>query len=87
MTYAVTVDTKLPSGAPEMDELQRARAVALLEEGFGAVESVEGPDGVEVWVDDTFVGVYPGGALLKVFVDAPALEFAEQAVRSRRRRF
>ncbi|WP_344565116.1 hypothetical protein [Streptomyces axinellae] len=82
MTYAVTVDTQTPSGAPEMDELQRVGAGALLEERLGAAESVEGPDGVEVWVDDTFVGVYPGGALLKVFVDAPALEFAEQAVRA-----
>ncbi|GAA2609877.1 hypothetical protein GCM10009863_24250 [Streptomyces axinellae] len=82
VTYAVTVDTQTPSGAPEMDELQRVGAGALLEERLGAAESVEGPDGVEVWVDDTFVGVYPGGALLKVFVDAPALEFAEQAVRA-----
>ncbi|MGI5349925.1 hypothetical protein ACQEU8_17335 [Streptomyces sp. CA-250714] len=81
MTYAVTVDAQIPSGAPEMDELHRVGAGALLEQGFGAAESVEGPDGVEVWVEDTFVGVYPGGALLKVFVDAPALEFAEQAVR------
>ncbi|WP_102937518.1 hypothetical protein [Streptomyces malaysiensis] len=82
MTYAVTVDTKIPSGAPEMDELHRVGAGALLEEGFSAVESLEGPEGVEVEIDDTFVGVYPGGALLKVFVDAPTLEVAEQAVRS-----
>lgn len=31
---------------------------------------------------DSIVAVYPGGALLKVFVDAPSLEFAEDAVRS-----
>ncbi|MBM4794952.1 hypothetical protein HXP44_23505 [Streptomyces sioyaensis] len=33
-------------------------------------------------IADTWVGVQPGGALLKVFVDAPALEFAEEAVRT-----
>lgn len=65
-----------------MDELHRVGAVALLEAGFDALESLEGPDGVEVEIDDTFVGVYPGGALLKVFADAPTLEVAEQAVRT-----
>ncbi|MEV2251052.1 hypothetical protein AB0I94_10800 [Streptomyces sp. NPDC050147] len=64
-----------------MDELQRIGAGALLEDGFESVEEIAGPDGMEVKLRDTFVGVYPGGALLKVFVDAPALEFAEEAVR------
>ncbi len=82
MTYAVTVDTQIASGAPEMDELQRVGAGALLEQGFDSVESIDGPDGVEVEIADTWVGVHPGGALLKVFVDAPALEFAEEAVRA-----
>lgn len=82
MTYAVTVDTQIASGAPEMDELQRVGAGALLEQGFDSVESIDGPDGVEVEFADTWVGVHPGGALLKVFVDAPALEFAEEAVRA-----
>ncbi|UQA94473.1 hypothetical protein [Streptomyces halobius] len=82
MTYAVTVDTQIASGAPEMDELQRVGAGALLEQGFDSVESIDGPDGVEVEIADTWVGVHPGGALLKVFVVAPALEFAEEAVRA-----
>ncbi|UOE21286.1 hypothetical protein NI17_009210 [Thermobifida halotolerans] len=31
-------------------------------------------------LEDFVVAVHPGGAILKVFVDAPALEFAEAAV-------
>lgn len=81
VTYAVSVDARIAAGASEMDELQRIGAGALLEDGFESVEEIAGPDGVEVKLRDTFVGVYPGGALLKVFVDAPALEFAEEAVR------
>lgn len=82
MTYAVTVDTQIPNGTPELDELHRVGAGVLLEQGFEAAESVERPDGAEVWVEDTVVAVHPGGALLKVFVDAPSLEFAEHAVRA-----
>ncbi|MCQ8774040.1 hypothetical protein [Streptomyces telluris] len=81
MTYAVTVDICIPEGTPEMDPLQRAGAVALIESGFDSVEGIDGPDGMEVDLLDTIVAVYPGGALLKVFVDAEALEFAEDAVR------
>ncbi|MER5604312.1 hypothetical protein ABT085_46010, partial [Streptomyces sp. NPDC002265] len=82
MTYVVTVDTCIPEGTPEMDPLQRAGAVALIEEGFDAVRSVEGPDGVEVELLDSIVAVHPGGALLKVVVDAPALELAEESVQA-----
>ncbi|WP_371528678.1 hypothetical protein OG302_24135 [Streptomyces sp. NBC_01283] len=81
MTYAVSVDTRIAGGTAEMDELQRFGAGALLEDGFESVEEIAGPDGMEIKLLDTFVGVYPGGALLKVFVDAPALEFAEESVR------
>lgn len=80
MTYVVTVDTCIPEGTPEMDPLQRAGAVALIEDGFDSVRAVEGPDGVKVDLLDTIVSVHPGGALLKVVVDAPALEFAEDSV-------
>ncbi|WP_259446449.1 hypothetical protein [Streptomyces geysiriensis] len=82
VTYVVTVDAHSPEGTPEMDPLQRAGAVALIEDGFDSVEAIEGPDGMEVDLLDSIVAVYPGGALLKVFVNAPALEFAEEAVRS-----
>ncbi|MEU9159622.1 hypothetical protein AB0D29_04955 [Streptomyces sp. NPDC048424] len=81
MTYVVTVDICISVGTPEMDPLQRAGAVALIESGFASVDGIDGPDGMEVDLLDTIVGVYPGGALLKVFVDAEALEFAEDAVR------
>lgn len=54
--------------------------MALLEDGFQSVKSLEGPDGVEADLLDSIVAVHPDGALLKVFVDAPALEFAEDAV-------
>ncbi|MFD5402288.1 hypothetical protein [Streptomyces griseorubiginosus] len=80
MTYVVTVDTRIPEGTPEMDPLQRAGAVALLEDGFQSVKSLEGADGAEAELLDSIVAVHPDGALLKVFVDAPALEFAEDAV-------
>jgi hypothetical protein len=82
VTYVVTVDTCIPEGTPEMDPLQRAGAVALIEDGFGSVRGVEGPDGVEVDLLDTIVAVHPGGALLKVVVDAPALEMAEESVQA-----
>ncbi|KRD20990.1 MULTISPECIES: hypothetical protein [unclassified Streptomyces] len=82
MTYVVTVDTCIPEGTPEMDPLQRAGAVALIEDGFDSVRSVRGPEGVEVALLDTIVAVHPGGALLKVIVDAPALEFAEDTVQA-----
>lgn len=80
MTYVVSVDACIPEGTSEMDPLQRAGAVALIEDGFDSVKSVEGPDGVQVDLVDTIVAVHPGGALLKVVVDAPALEYAEDAV-------
>lgn len=79
--YVVTADTCLPEGCPELDPLQRAGAVHLLTGGLEDLEAVEGPDGVEIEVDDFLVAVHPGGAILKLFVDAPALEFAEDAVR------
>ncbi|WEV26357.1 hypothetical protein OYE22_15000 [Streptomyces sp. 71268] len=82
MKYAVSVDAQIPSGDPELDALHRVGVVALLERGFESVEAIDGPDGVEVDILDTFVGVHPGGALMKVFVDAPMLELAEEAVRS-----
>ncbi|MFE3180470.1 hypothetical protein ACFXKR_06125 [Streptomyces violascens] len=82
MTYVVSVETHIPEGAPEMGPLQRAGAVAILESGLDSVEGVEGPDGMEADLHETIVAVHPGGALLKIIVDAPALEFAEEAVRS-----
>lgn len=82
VTYVVTVDTCIPEDTPEMDPLQRAGAVALIEDGFDSVRAIEGPDGVEVDLLDTIVAVHPGGALLKVIVDAPALAFAEDSVRA-----
>ncbi|MFI1253190.1 hypothetical protein ACH4U6_05180 [Streptomyces netropsis] len=81
MTYVVTVDICIAEGTPEMDPLQRAGAVALLENGLASIDGIDGPDGREVDLLDAIVAVYPGGALLKVFVDAEALEFAEDAVR------
>ncbi|MDN3025841.1 hypothetical protein [Streptomyces sp. S.PB5] len=81
MTYVVTVDTRIPEDTPEMDPLQRAGAVALIEDGFDTVRAIEGPDGVKVDLLDTIVAVHPDGAHLKVVVAAPALESAEDSVR------
>ncbi|MFI8519443.1 hypothetical protein ACIGEZ_16635 [Streptomyces sp. NPDC085481] len=82
MTYVVTVETCIPDGAPQLDELRRVGVVALLERGFDSVAGVEGPDGVEVDVLDVVVGAHSRGAVLKVFVEAPSLEVAEDAVGS-----
>ncbi|MGI5460002.1 hypothetical protein ACQEWB_43955 [Streptomyces sp. CA-249302] len=79
MTYAVTVDVQLPEGARELDELQREGVIFLLRKGLDSVEAIEGPDGMEVDLTDDVIAVHPGGAILKLFVDAPALEFAEEA--------
>ncbi|MES5818440.1 hypothetical protein [Streptomyces sp. RG80] len=81
MTYVVTVDTCIPEGTPEMDPLQRAGAVALIEDGFDSVRAVEAPGGVRVGILDSIVAIHPDGALLKVVVDAPTLESAEDSVR------
>jgi hypothetical protein len=80
MSYAVTVDTSQPEGAPALDPLQRAGVVHLLREGLDAIESIEDEHGQVVEITDHFIGVHPNGALLKVFVDAPRLEDAEAAV-------
>lgn len=80
VTYVVTVDAEIPAGAPELDPLQREGVINLLDRHLDALEAVEGPDGVEIEVLDRLIAVHPGGALVKVFVDAPALEFAEDGV-------
>lgn len=41
--YVVTADAQIPVGAPGMDELQRVGAIALLEQGFDAVEGIGRP--------------------------------------------
>ncbi|MET8330641.1 hypothetical protein [Streptomyces sp. NPDC005181] len=82
MTYVVTVETRTPEGAPELDELHRVGAIALLQQGLDSVAAIEGPDGIEVDLRDSIVAVHPGGAILTVFVDAPTLEFAEDAIGS-----
>ncbi|KAB8161796.1 hypothetical protein FH609_020350 [Streptomyces sp. 3MP-14] len=82
MTYWVTVEVGTPEGAVGLDELQREGAASLLAKGLESVEAIDGPDGVEVEVADCFVGAHPEGVLLGVSVDAPALEFAEDAVRA-----
>ncbi|MER5964994.1 hypothetical protein [Streptomyces sp. NPDC002057] len=82
MSYVVTVETRLPVGADELDALRQVGASALLERGFDTVAAIEGPEGTEVDVLETIVAVHPGGAILKVFVHAPSLEIAEDAVGS-----
>ncbi|MFI1764122.1 hypothetical protein ACH41H_19020 [Streptomyces sp. NPDC020800] len=81
MTYVVTVAMALPKGAPELDVLQREGVIFLLRKGFDSLEAIEGPDGMEIALMDDVIAAHPGGVLLKLFVDAPALEFAEGAAR------
>lgn len=82
MAYAVTVDVQIPTGMPRLDELQRIGAISLLEEGFAAVDGVEGPGGAVVDVEDSRVAAHPEGALLLIFAGAPTLEAAESACRA-----
>lgn len=81
VTYVVTVTMAPAKGAPELDPLQREGVIFLLRKGFDSLEAVEGPDGMEIELMDDVIAAHPGGALLKLFVDAPALEFAEDAAR------
>ncbi len=71
----------LPKGAPELDVLQREGVIFLLRKGFDSLEAIEGPDGMDIELMDDVIAAHPGGVLLKLFVDAPALEFAEGAAR------
>lgn len=82
MTYVVTVDAEVPEGAPELDALQREGVINLLGKHLDQLDAIEGPDDLEVDVLDCVIAVYPGGAIVKVFVDAPALEMAEEAVQA-----
>jgi hypothetical protein len=75
------VDVHLARGAQELDALQREGVVFLLRKGLDSIEAIEGPDGMQVDLTDDLIAVHPEGALLKLFVDAPALEFAEDAAR------
>ncbi|MBV2353250.1 hypothetical protein KUM39_02545 [Streptomyces sp. J2-1] len=81
MTYLVTVSTAPPKAAGELDALQREGVIFLLRRAFDSLEAIEGPDGMEIEVMDDVIAAHPGGALLKLFVEAPALEFAEDAAR------
>ncbi|MEU3689997.1 hypothetical protein [Streptomyces narbonensis] len=76
------MEIRIPEGAPELDGLHRVGATALLEQGFASVAGIEGADGMEMDLFDVAVAVHPGGAILKVMVAAPSLEFAEEAVGS-----
>ncbi|WP_432045465.1 hypothetical protein [Streptomyces asiaticus] len=78
--YAVTVVARRPEDAPELDPLQRAGVVHLLREGLDTIEFIEGEDGEAVEITDHVIGAHPAGALLKVVIDAPALEVAVEAV-------
>jgi hypothetical protein len=44
VTYVVTVDTRLPEGARELDPLQREGVVFLLQKGLESIESRDQTD-------------------------------------------
>ncbi|WP_326854552.1 hypothetical protein [Actinocrinis sp.] len=81
MTYAVHVDIEPPAGSPELDPLQREGVAALLDGRIARIASIDGPDDMQAEIDDYRVAVHPTGALLLMMTDAPALEFAEGAIR------
>ncbi|WP_017595891.1 hypothetical protein [Nocardiopsis potens] len=81
MRYTVTADVQSPPELFQMDPLQREGAMSLLSGALARAEGMEGPGGLQVLVEDFVVALRPGGALLTVGVEAPALEPAEEAVR------
>ncbi|GAA1108895.1 hypothetical protein [Nocardiopsis composta] len=81
MRYTVTADVQSPPELFQLDPLQREGVMSLLTGALARAEGMEGPGGLQVLVEDFVVSVRPGGALLTVGVEAPALEAAEEAVR------
>lgn len=77
MEYRLTAELVPPEGTPQLDELQRYGVAALLEEWLERVATVEGPDGVEITPYDHEVDAHAQQAVVRLLVDAPALEFAE----------
>ncbi|GAA3753694.1 hypothetical protein HDA32_004430 [Spinactinospora alkalitolerans] len=77
MEYRLTADLTPPAGQGPLDELQQLGAAALLLEWLERIATVEGPDGAEITPYDHEVDVAPGGAVIRLLVDAPALDFAE----------
>jgi hypothetical protein len=79
VTYFVHVDVVPPGGHPPLDALQRAGVAHLLAEALERLEGIDGPDEMSIDLDDFRVGSHPEGALLLLVLDAPVLEFAEEA--------
>src|SRR5690606_39503141 len=79
--HTVTADVQSPPELFQLDPLQREGVMSLLTGALARAEGMEGPGGLQVLVEDFVVSVRPGGALLTVGVEAPALEAAEEAVR------
>ncbi|MDS1272606.1 hypothetical protein RIF23_20165 [Lipingzhangella sp. LS1_29] len=77
MEYRLTAELVPPEGTPHLDELQRYGVAALLGEWLDRVATVEGPDGVEITPYDHEVDTRSERAVVRLLVDAPALEFAE----------
>lgn len=82
MTYFVHVDCAPSADAIPLDPLQRAGAAHVFGDLLGNLESIDGPDGLVVEVTSTWVGAHPEGARLLLALEAPALEFAEDAARA-----
>jgi hypothetical protein len=70
-----------PAEGPALDPLQREGAAALLDRRIERIAAIDGPDGMKAAIEDYRVTVHPDGALLLMMTHAPALEFAEDAVR------
>ncbi|GAA4958889.1 hypothetical protein GCM10023224_51100 [Streptomonospora halophila] len=82
MHYAVKVDTAIPDGGAQLDPLQREGALRVFGQALDSVDLIEGPDGMEVDLFDFAIAVHPGGVLVTLMLEAPALEFAEDAGRA-----
>ncbi|MEU6645383.1 hypothetical protein ABZ863_22910 [Saccharomonospora sp. NPDC046836] len=79
MEYQLTAELTAPADTADLDPLQQAGVVALLDTRLNRLSSIEGPDGVEITPVEHSVHAHLGGANVSWLLDAPALVFAEDA--------
>ncbi|WP_199429500.1 hypothetical protein [Qaidamihabitans albus] len=82
MEYQLTAEITAPVDAPDLDPLQQAGVVSLLDTRLNSLVSIEGPDGMEIAPVEHSINAHPGGAIVHWLLDAPALVFAEDATRT-----
>ncbi|UGQ10899.1 hypothetical protein LO772_29460 [Yinghuangia sp. ASG 101] len=79
MRYFVRVDCVPGRGVSPFDVDELERAAGLFRDALGRFTGVDGRDGVEMVLSGVRVAAQPGGVKVLLHVDAPELEFAEDA--------